>query len=84
MQLTRIKTLFNSWFSPLEVIVSCFLSILIEMFKVSLFVVEILLSCSINVDFAGRLNECPGFLKCKLEVIDFGLLTSFLWLFTFM
>ena len=50
-------------------------------FKVSLSVVWILLSCSINVNFAWRLNECPGFLKWKLGGIDFGLFTSFLWLF---
>ena len=34
-------------------------------FKVSLSIVWILLSCSINGNFACRLNECPSFLKCK-------------------
>ena len=33
---------------------------------------------------ACKLNECPGFLKCKLAGIDFGLPTSFLWLFNLM
>ena len=42
------------------------------------------LSCSINVNFGCRLKECPGFLKCKSAGVDFGLLTSFLQLFSFM
>ena len=50
----------------------------------SLFFVRILLSCSINVNFASILIEGPGFLKCKSGEIDFGLLISFRWLFSLM
>ena len=35
--------------------------------------------CSINSNFACRLNKNSGFLKCKSTGIDFKLLTSFLW-----
>ena len=45
---------------------------------------EYYLSCLINANFACRLNDYPGFLKCKSAGIDFGLLTTFLWLFSLM
>ena len=80
------SNIISAWFNPLGDSVSSFWIQKTWLhfnrnFKVS---VSVVISCSINVNFAWRSNECPGFLKCKLAVIDFGLFTSFLWLLSLM
>ena len=43
---------------------------------------DFFIMCSIIRNFACTLKQYPGFLKCKSTGIDFGMLTSFLWLFS--
>ena len=53
------------------------LKLIFEIFMVSLFVVEVLLSCSKNESMRlNWLNEFPGFLKCNSVGTCFGLDTS--------
>ena len=53
------------------------LKLIFEIFMVSLFVVEVLLSCSKNESMRlNWLNEFPGFLKCNSVGTFFGLDTS--------
>ena len=81
-------TLFSSWFSPLGAIVS---SLMIQKssrsfsrsLRVSLLTFDISVNCPMRVNFACFMKLWPCILKWLHAEIAFGLLTSFLWLFSF-
>ena len=82
-----LLTLFSSWFSPLETSVS---SLIIQKsscrfsrsLRVSLLTFDISINCSIRVNFACFMKLWSCILKWLHAGIAFGLLTSFLWLFS--
>ena len=81
-------TLFSIWFSPLGASAA---SLMIQKFSrrfsrslsVSLFTFDISVNCSIRVNFAYSMKLWQCILKWLHTGIAFGLVSSFLWLFTF-
>ena len=82
-----LQTLFSFWFSPLGASVS---SLIIQKssrrfnhsVRVSILTFYISVNCSDRVKFACFMNLSPCILRWLHAVITFGLLTSFLWIFS--